>query len=127
MSNIVNGIKNIFRRALNFKVKSLLTEDNIENSIWTSPDFDDVLIDHIMRGRSRLEICEIYGIPYDRLKQRLRHIAYDMYVERMNIMEIRNKTGITAQELLGEIDRREGPDKSKCIRSQRDGIHEPLY
>ena len=127
MSNIVNGIKKIFRRAFNFKVKSVLTEFNIENSIWTSPDFDDVLIDHIMRGDSYMEICEIYGIPYDTLKQRLRHIAYDMYVERMNIMEIRNKTSITAHELLGEIDRREGPDKSKCIRSQRDGIYEPLY
>lgn len=127
MSNIVNGIKNIFRRALSFRVKSLLTEDNIENSIWTSPDFDDVLIDHIMRGDSYMEICEIYGIPYDTLKQRLRHIAYDMYVERRSIMEIRSKTGVSAQELLGEIDRREGPDKSKCIRSQREGIYEPLY
>ncbi len=127
MSNIVNGIKNIFRCAFNFRVKSLLTEDNIENSIWTSPDFEDVLIDHIVRGNSCMEICEIYGIPYDTLKRRLRHIAYDMYVERSDIMEIRNKTGITAQELLGEIDRREGPIKSKCIRSQREGIHEPFY
>ena len=127
MSNIVNGIKNIFRCAFNFRVKSLLTEDNIENSIWTSPDFEDILIEHIMKGGTYMEICEIYGIPYDTLKRRLRHIAYDMYVERSDIMEIRNKTGITAQELLGEIDRREGPNKSKCIRSQREGIHEPLY
>ena len=127
MSNIVNGIKNIFRRAFNFRVKSLLTEDNIENSIWTSPDFEDVLIDHIVRGDTYTEICEIYGISYDSLKRRLGHIAYDMYVERSDIMEIRNKTGITAQELLGEIDRREGPNKSKCIRSQREGIYEPLY
>jgi hypothetical protein len=50
-----------------------------------------------------------------------------MYVERSDIIEIRNKTGITAQELLGEIDLREGPNKSKCIRSQREGIHEPFY
>ena len=120
---IVSRIKMLNNACL--QIKQLLAFPN--NNTVREAYVDDVLIDHIMRGRSRLEICEIYGIPYDRLKQRLRHIAYDMYVERMNIMEIRNKTGITAQELLGEIDRREGPDKSKCIRSQRDGIHEPLY
>lgn len=123
MSNLMNGIKNIFRRTLKFKSM----EDNLEFSTWNSSEIDDILIDHITRGHSCMEVCEIYGIRYDSLKQRLRNIAYDMYVERRSIKEIRNKTSITAQELLLEIDRREGPDKSKCIRSQREGIHEPLY
>ena len=119
----MNGIKNIFRCAFNFRVKSLLTEDNIEIRYGLVLISEDILIEHIMKGGTYMEICEIYGIPYDTLKRRLRHIAYDMYVERSDIMEIRNKTGITAQELLGEIDRREGPNKSECIRSQREGIH----
>ena len=119
MSNLMNEIKNIFRRIFKFK--------STEDTLWNSPEFDDRVLDHITRGYSHMEICEIYGIRYDTLKQRLRNIAYDMYVERRNILEIRNETGVSAQELLLEIDHREGKDKSKCIRSQREGLHEPLY
>jgi len=119
MSNLMNEIKNIFRRIFKFK--------SSEDNLWNSPEFDDRVLDHITRGYSNMEICEIYGIRYDILKQRLRNIAYDMYVERRNIIEIRNKTGVSAQELLFEIEHREGPDKSKRMRSRREGLHEPLY